>query len=297
MFYAITIDGGAGSGKSTLAKNLQKELKAFVLIDTGAYYRWATYLVLEAGIDIAKEKKVYELVKNKLNLQFIPLKRPNKYESTQIYFDGEKINKKLYGPKVTASVPTVAKYFTVRKLVRKMLRDLAKKQHVLIAGRDIGTYVLPQAQVKIFMNPSIESRARRRLKDQVRQGRSISFSKLKDEISSRDDEDKNRKHSPLKKPDDALEIDNTYMLPSQTVKYALEYAYKQAPEIKNLKPIEVAINKPIITTSYPTSNSYPAVPSSTNTYNSSTTNTSANTSESLKELKKRLKEKYKNFGS
>lgn len=284
MYYSITIDGGAGSGKSTLAKNIQKELKAFTFIDTGAYYRWATYLCLESNVDVNKEKEVHKLVKDQLDLQFIPLTKPMKDENVWIYWRGEKINKKLYGVKVTAAVSTVALYKSLRKVINKKIKEVAKKQHVIVVGREIGTEVLPKAPIKIWLKPSIDARARRRFKDHIRQGRSISYGQLKKEISHRDDMDTNREFSPLRKADDAYEIDNTHMLPSDTCKETLKYIHKAVPEIKDLKPEEIAIIQPT-----------PQVSSFSQPFVNSTSQTTTNTEnkESMSDLKKRLLEKHK----
>lgn len=285
MYYSITIDGGAGSGKSTLAKNIQKELRAFTFIDTGAYYRWATYLCLENNVDVNKEKEVYKLVKDQLDLQFIPLTKPMKDENVGIYWRGEKINKKLFGIKVTAAVSTVALYKSLRKAINKKIKEVAKKQHVIVVGREIGTEVLPKAPIKIWLKPSIDARARRRFKDHIRQGRSVSYGQLKKEISHRDDMDTNREFSPLRKADDAYEIDNTHMLPSDTCKETLKYIYKTIPEIKDLKPEVIEINQPTT--------------SQTNSFGQSFTGTTSQTTvgtetkESMSDLKKRLLEKHK----
>ncbi|MFA4930974.1 MAG: (d)CMP kinase, partial [Patescibacteria group bacterium] len=104
MTYIITIDGPAGGGKSTLAKNMQKKLKGFVLVDTGSYYRWATYLCLEDKVDLGKEKEVFACVKDRLELDFMPYKPISKRYAAKVLYRGEDVNKKLYTDKVTASV-------------------------------------------------------------------------------------------------------------------------------------------------------------------------------------------------
>jgi cytidylate kinase len=171
MSYSITIDGPSGGGKSTLAKNLQKKLKVFTLIDTGAYYRWAARICLENEIDVKNKKEVLRAVQNRMDLQFIPYPRGHKYYSAKIYHQGELINKKLYTREVTDTVPVVATYPQLRNLVKNNIRQLAKTNNIIVAGRDIGTDVLPKAEVKIYLNPSVESRARRRYRDEIKQGR------------------------------------------------------------------------------------------------------------------------------
>ncbi|MBU0647812.1 (d)CMP kinase, partial [Patescibacteria group bacterium] len=249
MKYVITIDGPSGGGKSTLAKNLQKELKGFVLLDTGSYYRWATYLCLENGIGVESEKDVYDYVKDRLELDFVPYKGGQSKYAAKVLYDGKDVNKKLYTDKVTKNVSVVAKYKRLRQRVRKMQRDLAKYKNLIVAGRDIGTYVFPKAKIKFYLEPSIDARTRRRYKDHVREGRATSYKELKQNIAHRDHEDTTREHSPLKKPSNALVIDNTHLLPSQTLRLALKYIYEKEPAVKGVKD-EVAeiVRKPKIYT-------------------------------------------------
>lgn len=281
--YAITIDGPAGSGKSTLAKNIQKKLKAFILLDTGAFYRWTAKLCLDNDIDINKKSAVYKHVKDKLDLEFLPYPRGHKYYSAKIYANGELINKKIYGSrKVTDATPIVAAYPRIRNLVKKKVRQIAKKNNIVIAGRDIGTEVLPQADAKIFLDPSVESRARRRYRDEIKQGKTISLANLKTSIAERDSHDKEREHGPLKKPAGALAIDNTYYTASQTLKEALKFIEKKIPDVYDLEPVKLTAP-----TKHTLDSTWGVSSASANLGSSSTT------TESAKDLKKRLKEKYK----
>ncbi|MFA4930902.1 MAG: (d)CMP kinase, partial [Patescibacteria group bacterium] len=193
--------------------------------------------------------------------------------------------------KVTASVTTVAQYPKVRRLVKKKLRELAKEKNLIVAGRDIGTNVFPKADIKIFLNPSIDARARRRYKDHVKEGRTTSYGDLKVSLAKRDEDDSSRKEGPLKKPKDALEIDNTYLLPSQTLKIVIDYAYKEEPEIKDLKDEIKELKTTPLSSATATNNNFsdPFLFSAPMT----TSVESTNKKESMKELKKRLKAKYK----
>lgn len=280
MNYAITIDGTSGCGKSTLAKNLQKKLKAFVLVDTGAYYRWATHLCQEANIDINNKTKVYNHTKNQLELNFVPYKGAAKYHSAKVMYMGEDINKKIRANKVTKEVPIIAQYPKIRQLVKKKIRELAKRQNVIVAGRDIGTEVLPEAQIKFFLNSSVDARARRRYRDEVKQGKATSYGDLKKSLGERDKIDSEREHGPLKKPKDAYEIDNTFYTASQTLNEALKYIYKKEPGIKDIK-ISNKISNSQFSISNKISNDKFQMPKS------------EEKTESIKELKKRLKAKYK----
>jgi len=289
MTYAITIDGTAGSGKSTLARNLQKKLNGFVLVDTGAYYRWATYWCLQNKIDITKETKVFRAVKDELDLMFIPYPKGHKYYSAKIMHDGQEINKRIFTTEIDKNVSVVAQYWKVRNIVRKNITDLAKKFNIIVAGRDIGTEVLPKAEVKLFLNPSIDARARRRYRDKVKQGHNISYGETKSDMHQRDEMDKNRQHGPLRKPDDAYEIDNTFMTSAQCLQEVLKLIKKNEPDILELekldwKKITNADKKESFQNTMEVQQ--PKILSVTN-------NDKITTKESLTELKKRLKAKYK----
>lgn len=288
MFYAITIDGPAGSGKSTLAKNIQQKLPSFVLVDTGAYYRWATYLCLEAGVDENKQSQVYKHVKDQMQLLFIPYPKGHKFYSAHILHNGEEINKKIFTVKVTEKVPIIAQYKKVRDLVKKMITKLSGEYNVIVAGRDIGTSVLPSAKVKIFLNPAVDARVRRRYRDQIKQGRSLSLSKMKDEMEKRDSYDKKRKHGPLKKPIDAIEIDNTFLTASSCLKEAMKYIMKKIPDVQNMQRVDWKKIR-----SERNFNSSFAESSSFVRFQNTTVEPEENNKESLAELKKRLKAKYK----
>lgn len=299
MFYAITIDGPAGSGKSTLARNLAKELKSFAVVDTGAYYRWATHLALEEKVDLSKQKALIKAVKERLTLDFMPYNQGNKKYTkyaAKVLFEGKDINEKLYSKKVTDNVSIVAVYRPLRVIIKNKIKELAKQKNIIVAGREIGTYVLPKAQIKFFLEPQIDVRVRRRYKDHVREGREISLKELRENIEKRDYLDKNREYNPLTKPDDALEIDNTHMLPSRTLKEALDYIYKKEPDIKNIKDqavkeLKTEAPKTIINNNGSSFHS-PLLGFETSPVSTPSSISTAK-SESIKELKKRLKAKYK----
>lgn len=298
MFYAITIDGPAGSGKSTLARNLAKELKSFAVVDTGAYYRWATHLALEAKLDLSKQKTLIKTIKDRLTLDFMPYntsnKKYNKY-AAKVLFEGKDINEKLYTKKVTDNVSIVAVYRPLRIIIKNKIKELAKQKNIIVAGREIGTYVLPKAQIKFFLEPQIDVRVRRRFKDYVKEGREISLKELRENIEKRDYTDKNREYNPLAKPDDAFEIDNTNMLPSRTLKEALDYIYRKEPEIRNVKNQSVQELK--VETAKVEANNENKVDFHSPLIGFETSSVAAPITtakkESMQELKKRLKDKYK----
>ncbi|HDR7491616.1 (d)CMP kinase [Bacillus cereus] len=199
---SIAIDGPAAAGKSTVAKVVAKEL-SYVYIDTGAMYRTLTYAALEQKVDIENEEQLMEVVKN-VNIEF------QQGENTQLVFlNGQDVSEVIRTPDVTNRVSIVAKHRLVREEMVRRQQELAKKGGVVMDGRDIGTHVLPDAEVKIFMLASVEERAERRHLENLNKGFDSNLEQLKEEISQRDKLDSEREVSPLKKADDALELDTT----------------------------------------------------------------------------------------
>ncbi|MGR6001934.1 (d)CMP kinase [Bacillus cereus] len=199
---SIAIDGPAYAGKSTVAKVVAKEL-SYVYIDTGAMYRTLTYATLEQKVDIENEEQLMEVVKN-VNIEF------QQGENTQLVFlNGQDVSEVIRTPDVTNRVSIVAKHRLVREEMVRRQQELAKKGGVVMDGRDIGTHVLPGAEVKIFMLASVEERAERRHLENLNKGFDSNLERLKEEIAQRDKLDSEREVSPLKKADDALELDTT----------------------------------------------------------------------------------------
>ena len=199
---SIAIDGPAAAGKSTVAKVVAKEL-SYVYIDTGAMYRTLTYAALEQKVDIENEEQLMEVVKN-VNIEF------QQGENTQLVFlNGQDVSEVIRTPDVTNRVSIVAKHRLVREEMVRRQQELAEKGGVVMDGRDIGTHVLPDAEVKIFMLASVEERAERRHLENMNKGFDSNLEQLKEEIAQRDKLDSEREVSPLKKADDALELDTT----------------------------------------------------------------------------------------
>ncbi|MGC7945607.1 (d)CMP kinase [Bacillus sp. II_CA] len=199
---SIAIDGPAAAGKSTVAKVVAKKL-SYVYIDTGAMYRTITYAALEQKVDIENEEQLMEVVKN-VKIEF------QQGENTQLVFlNGQDVSEVIRTPEVTNRVSIVAKHRLVREEMVRRQQELAEKGGVVMDGRDIGTHVLPDAQVKIFMLASVEERAERRHLENMNKGFDSNLEQLKEEIAQRDKLDSEREVSPLKKADDALELDTT----------------------------------------------------------------------------------------
>lgn len=199
---SIAIDGPAAAGKSTVAKVVAKKL-SYVYIDTGAMYRTITYAALEQKVDIENEEQLMEVVKN-VKIEF------QQGENTQLVFlNGQDVSEVIRTPEVTNRVSIVAKHRLVREEMVRRQQELAEKGGVVMDGRDIGTHVLPDAEVKIFMLASVEERAERRHLENMNKGLDSNLEQLKEEIAQRDKLDSEREVSPLKKADDALELDTT----------------------------------------------------------------------------------------
>ena len=189
---SIVIDGPAAAGKSTVAKVVAKKL-SYVYIDTGAMYRTITYAALEQKVDIENEEQLMEVVKN-VKIEF------QQGENTQLVFlNGQDVSEVIRTPEVTNRVSIVAKHRLVREEMVRRQQELAEKGGVVMDGRDIGTHVLPDAEVKIFMLASVEERAERRHLENMNKGFDSNLEQLKEEIAQRDKLDSEREVSPLKK--------------------------------------------------------------------------------------------------
>ncbi|QTM99673.1 (d)CMP kinase [Sediminibacillus dalangtanensis] len=199
---AIAIDGPAAAGKSTVAKLIAEEL-SYIYIDTGAMYRALTYKALQKDIDLEDEQALLQL----LQQTTIDLQQSNNGQSVLV--DGEDVTREIRGQQVTGQVSVVAKHPAVRKEMVARQKALAAKRGVVMDGRDIGTHVLPDAEVKIFLVASVQERAERRHKENQEKGFASDLEELKREIEKRDQLDSEREASPLIKAEDAVEIDTT----------------------------------------------------------------------------------------
>ena len=212
--YSIAIDGPAGSGKSTVAKQIAKKLN-LLYIDTGVMYRAVGLYCLKNNIDIDKEEKIAFALKN-MNMSIELL------EGIQnIYLNGENVTEKIRTQEVGKAASDVAVILAVRQKLVQIQRDLAKGHNVIMDGRDIGTNVLPDASVKIYLNANIEERTKRRCNELKTLGKQYDKEQIKKEIIQRDENDKNRKYNPLKKAEDAFEIDSSCMNIEQVIEAIL----------------------------------------------------------------------------
>ncbi|QUW22097.1 (d)CMP kinase [Sporosarcina sp. Marseille-Q4063] len=200
----IAIDGPAAAGKSTIAKIAAEKL-GYTYIDTGAMYRALTHKALELGIHINDGKKLEELLRE-TTIELTP-----GVEGQAVHLDGSDVSEEIRTLEVTNSVSAVSAHSGVRKLMVEKQRILGSKSGVVMDGRDIGTDVLPDAELKIFMTASVEERAGRRHIENSKRGIESSLEQLKSEISERDRLDTERETSPLRQAEDAILIDTTSM--------------------------------------------------------------------------------------
>lgn len=198
----IAIDGPAAAGKSTVAKMVAREL-SYIYIDTGAMYRAITWKALEENIPLDDETRLTELLVH-TNIQLI-----QGDDGQKVIVDGENVILEIRSLEVTNNVSHVAKHPGIRLEMVKRQQNLAANLGVVMDGRDIGTHVIPDAEVKIFLRATVEERAKRRYEENNKKGFSGDLEVLKKEIEQRDLIDSKRAASPLIKASDAIEIDTT----------------------------------------------------------------------------------------
>lgn len=206
----IAVDGPAGAGKSSIAKLVAKELN-FVYVDTGAMYRTIALFCLKNNIDTKDENKVSNAVPDiQIKLEYI--------DGVQhIFLDSEDVSSEIRKEEVGKNASVVAKYTKVREGLLKLQQDMAKTTDVIMDGRDIGTVVLKDAEVKIFLTASSKVRAKRRYLELVNKGETCDIDVIEKDIIERDKQDMNREVSPLKQAEDALLVDTSDMTIDEVV--------------------------------------------------------------------------------
>lgn len=214
-FYSIAIDGPAGAGKSTIAKTVSSHL-SYVYVDTGAMYRATALFVLRNNINPDDEQSISEVYdKIDIELDYID-------KEQHIYLNEENVSEIIRSEEVGNAASTVSKHLIVREKMVELQQKIAEKTSVVMDGRDIGTVVLPKADLKIYLTASPKERARRRYLDLKKKGIDGDINKIKKDIIARDNQDMNRKNSPLVKAKDAIEIDSSNMSIEEVVFSILE---------------------------------------------------------------------------
>lgn len=204
MGYKIAIDGPAGAGKSTIAKVIAKKL-GFIYVDTGAMYRAMALFIMNEGIDPKDE----DAINNKCKEADITIRYEN--EEQIVYLNGENVNSLIRTQQVGNMASLTSPNKEVRKKLVELQQKLAADADVVMDGRDIGTCVLPDAEVKVFLTAGSRVRAERRFKELTAKGESCDIDVIEKEIIERDNQDMTREISPLKAADDATFVDSSYM--------------------------------------------------------------------------------------
>lgn len=206
----IAIDGPAAAGKSTISKKVAEHFN-YIYIDTGAMYRAVTLHTLRHGMNVLDDL-------SELNVRLTPL--PNQ----QVFVNDEEVTEEIRSMEVNQNVSRVSSLKIVREFLVDMQREIAKDKGVVMDGRDIGTTVLPDSELKIYMNASPEVRAERRFIEEQIKGIEIDMRTLTEQIRKRDEQDKNRALSPLRKAEDALFLDTSYMTIEEVTQKIIELA-------------------------------------------------------------------------
>lgn len=217
-YTAVAVDGPAGAGKSTVSKAAAQDL-GFVYIDTGAMYRSVALYAIRNGIDCKSEKLIEKLDDIKLEIKHFD-------GGQHIFLNGEDVSEKIRTDEVSLGASNVAVIPEVRKKLVEMQREMAKSNNVIMDGRDICSYVLPNAQVKIFLTASAEARAERRYKEMCEKGISCDFETIKKDIEYRDKNDSERKTAPLRQAPDAVRVDTSDMTFEEAVEKIKELVSK-----------------------------------------------------------------------
>lgn len=224
MSFIVAIDGPAGTGKGTITKLIAKEL-GFVNIDTGAMYRCATLQTLRQGItNIEEKEKIIQITQN------IDIKMKSEAGEQQIYLNDENVSKEIRSKEVSAFVSPVSSIPEVRKIMVDLQRKMAQNADVIMEGRDITTVVFPNANVKIYLDASVEERAKRRYKENQEKGISMTYEEVLEAIKTRDYNDMNKPVGALKIADDAIVIDTTKLSIEQVKEQVKEIIFNKKEE-------------------------------------------------------------------
>lgn len=219
----VAIDGPAGSGKTTIAKKLAERL-GFFYLDTGATYRALTYLALEKGVSLDQEPVLFELAKN-IDLEI---------KNSRVYLGGTCLNREIRTPRIDQNISKIVAFPRVREAMRSLQKNMAQNKDCVIEGRDITTVVFPNAKFKFYLDAAPEERAKRRLKQLLRQGEVVGLAQVKKDLVKRDQADLRRKHGSLKLSKDAAYLDTTNLTVEEVVEELFLPVKAAADEGRNL---------------------------------------------------------------
>lgn len=207
----IAIDGPAAAGKSTVAKLVAKELD-YIYIDSGAMYRCITYKALKEKIDVNDEEALYEMA----------LRTNIDLKGSKVFMDDKDVSRNIRGIEVTKNVSVVSAHSKIREVLVKKQQELGKHGGIVMDGRDIGTAVFPNAELKIFQVASVEQRAKRRYEENLEKGIECDLNEIEADIKRRDDIDSHRKVSPLTMASDAIMLDTSFSTPQESAAKVLK---------------------------------------------------------------------------
>lgn len=211
----IAIDGPAGAGKSTISKAAAKAL-GFTYIDTGAMYRAAALFIMRAGVSAANAPAVIALLE-RINIDIAYADGEQR-----IFLNGEDVSGAIRTPAVSAAASDVSAIPEVRLKLVRLQRALAGKRNVIMDGRDIGTFVLPDADIKIFLTADPDDRAKRRYNELLEKGERVDLSAVKEDMKRRDENDSSRAFAPLRPADDAIMLDTTGNELDESIEYVIK---------------------------------------------------------------------------
>ncbi|MDO5555514.1 MAG: (d)CMP kinase [Clostridia bacterium] len=224
MSFIVGIDGPAGSGKGTIAKRIANEL-GLINIDTGSTYRCVALEVLNQKVLLNDKKKIINIAKN------IQIDIQNKQDGDIVFLNGKDVTKDIRLKEVTKIVSPVSSIKEVRLIMVELQRKFAQGKNIIMEGRDICTYVFPNADVKIYLDATLEQRAKRRYKENQEKNIKMTYKEVLENIKKRDENDKNKEIGSLKMAKDSILIDTTNLTIDEVVKKVIEII-KQAGEIK-----------------------------------------------------------------
>jgi cytidylate kinase len=214
--FVVAIDGPAGSGKSTIAKIIADKYN-FIYLDTGAMYRMMAYYSIENNIDLNDENNIQKLIEN-TDLDI---------NNNGFFLNGKDVSEKIRTPEINSIVSLVAAIKKIRIKLVEQQQKIGFNKKIILDGRDIGTVVFPNADIKIFLIASPEERANRRYKEYIEKGIKEDYQKVLEDIKKRDHIDSTRKESPLVRANDAIEIDTSYMTIEEVVENISKYIDKK----------------------------------------------------------------------
>ena len=220
---AVAIDGPSGAGKSTIAKAAAKQL-GFIYVDTGALYRTVGYAVSKKGIDLTDEMQLKQLLSG-IQVTF----SYDEQGSQRVFLNGEDVSEKIRTPEMSMMASKVSALSAVRAFLLDLQRNTAKHQSVIMDGRDIGTVVLPDADVKIFLTASPEIRAERRYRELIQKGEEVTLKEVLQDVIQRDYHDSHREIAPLKQAEDAVLLDTSGYTLEKSIAEVLRMINEAAP--------------------------------------------------------------------